>query len=725
MSRKFICPLFLLSALILPSKVFALTCNANVSPTLILTGITSELNYNVTNNGPEVATNVKIINNDTNIFNYVAANTSGWSAVVNVAEISFSGGSIGVGQSATFSFSMNALEEGGPEYNYLEISSDGAQFEECGGEGGVNSSYNVPQPPTISNLVVSAGSTSATVSWTTDVEATSTVNYGLTSTYGSSLSEVAATSHSFTLSSLSASTVYYYKATSSNNNGSREGSGSFTTGAAGTTSTTTTTASVTASSTTVQATPTPTPKVDRVPPVVSVTTEFPKPFEKAPAVSGKVSDDEELAGVEFSIDGGINWLPVDEFEGKGTKKGTWSFTPQIREDGNYELVVRASDKTGNLGKTEVMKLVIDRLPPRVGGALWSVGPFALVPGVDGVVISLAGVPVRVSMSAVGGPTDIKMIVGESEYILERSNDSGLWSTVLKFDQPGEYSMGVKAIDGANNETNRNYGKFVVLTPGSVKDAHNGEVIEKGTVELYWKDPESEQWTSWDGKSFGQENPILLSEQGEYKLMIPPGTYYLEAKAPGYKTLRSRIFKVDKIGPINVDLVLNKLNSIRIGNWVWDWFGLDVDLIELELKVRYGKMDSLLIGQRAPLFILPSTLGKSDLMELRGKTAIISFVNTWSPTGSEQISVLDKLLYSRQVDGIVVVLQESLAGVKVFMRRGGYKTALTVDSDGDLVEKYQLTTLPVHYILDRNGIVVNKLVGVLNQDELMSAVDDVN
>lgn len=66
-------------------------------------------------------------------------------------------------------------------------------------------------PPTISNIASSVTDTSATVTWTTNESATSVVRYGKTTAYGSTSSGSGTrTSHSQTLGSLTAGTLYHY-----------------------------------------------------------------------------------------------------------------------------------------------------------------------------------------------------------------------------------------------------------------------------------------------------------------------------------------------------------------------------------------------------------------------------------------------------------------------------------------------------------------------------------
>ncbi len=66
--------------------------------------------------------------------------------------------------------------------------------------------------PVISSIATSTADTTATITWHTNENATSSVNYGLTSSYGSaSSSDSLATDHSIMLSGLTASTVYHFR----------------------------------------------------------------------------------------------------------------------------------------------------------------------------------------------------------------------------------------------------------------------------------------------------------------------------------------------------------------------------------------------------------------------------------------------------------------------------------------------------------------------------------
>lgn len=68
-------------------------------------------------------------------------------------------------------------------------------------------------PPTISTPTVTTTTTGATITFTTNESATTYVNYGLTTAYGSQTTSKTGTSHAFTISNLSQSTTYNYRVT--------------------------------------------------------------------------------------------------------------------------------------------------------------------------------------------------------------------------------------------------------------------------------------------------------------------------------------------------------------------------------------------------------------------------------------------------------------------------------------------------------------------------------
>ena len=89
---------------------------------------------------------------------------------------------------------------------------------------------NAVAPPTISGVSANPSSNGAIVTWTTSTAASSEVFYGTTTAYGqnSGLNTTLVTSHSMTITGLTASTVYDYEVQSKDGSGNTVTSGNFT-----------------------------------------------------------------------------------------------------------------------------------------------------------------------------------------------------------------------------------------------------------------------------------------------------------------------------------------------------------------------------------------------------------------------------------------------------------------------------------------------------------------
>ncbi|MGE5644760.1 MAG: DUF4082 domain-containing protein, partial [Acidobacteriota bacterium] len=86
--------------------------------------------------------------------------------------------------------------------------------------GNYQASYSASAPPVISSVTAAPGATGATITWITNKSSDSRVDYGTTTSLGSTTSAAAlVTSHSITLSGLTAGTTYFYRVSSTDGGG--------------------------------------------------------------------------------------------------------------------------------------------------------------------------------------------------------------------------------------------------------------------------------------------------------------------------------------------------------------------------------------------------------------------------------------------------------------------------------------------------------------------------
>lgn len=725
--------ILILSSLIFaaPVKSAVSSCSTQVIPGTIQPSASTTLDFNIDNNGSATVVWVKITSPSSN-FTITSGSPSTNSISGNA--ITFTSVSIGESGGQTFNVTVTTgSTETSSETWTVQVSDDsgGASPYTCSGivNVGISSSNTDTTAPALSSIGVSdIGSSSVKITWTTDESSTSYVEYGKSEAYTSAKSDTSrVTSHSVELTDLSSNTTYYYQlrsADASNNVGLQSGF-NFTTAKSSTTITKTETKTVTP-------TPTPTPAPDRTAPSVVISTDLTIPYEKSPKISGRASDARSsIVKIEYSTDDGKTW--VETYSPDVTVKSlplsvSFDFTPSLSEDGNYKLKVRATDSANNAGLSKTETLIIDRLPPLVGGNIVSFGPQIIYPSVHGAMVTLTNFDQKITLSSVGGAITIDLLLEKQMFSLVKDPDSSLWYGTMNFTSPGVYYLKSKAIDGTGKITQRNLNPIISLPKGKVISQKSGEVVSGAKITIYYQEPRSKLWLVWDAKSFGQKNPQITNAKGEYTLFVPSGVYYLSIQANGFSTSTSSVFSIKNPTPVNSVFKLKEAKIFRFGPFSIQIPNFSTSRVSINLiapSLENVDYDDKLLNKEAPAFKLQTTDGKEfELVKMRGRPSIVTFISTWAPPAVEQLSVLDKLVKDDEVRAVVVSVQESSFHLTLFQKRAGYTIPIAADQDGLLVEQYNLTSLPTHYFLDRRGIVRKVVSGVLNEAEIKDAIASV-
>lgn len=467
-------------------------------------------------------------------------------------------------------------------------------------------------------------------------------------------------------------------------------------------------------------TPTPIPLVDRVAPIIEISTDFSKPFSSTPVISGSATDGGDIRVgvvlVEYSVDGGKNWLPLEDVENIGRKTVNFEVLPGKFDDGNYLIKFRAKDSTGNTGYSRTVVLIIDRLPPQVGSALFHLGPMILEPNSSGYIYSIAGMEVGVVLGAVGGPIKMDLNYGTKKFSMVKNEESALWRGILSISNADTFDIRVGSIDGAKNETERDIGRMVVLSPGKITDNKNIPVVG-AKIKVYVFEKNLNDFVLWESLPYLQTNPQETNQDGEYKLILPAGRYFLEVESFGKRKLRSEIFEVGLPTPIDQNF---KLERSLLGNW---WAKIvPIDIVD-NLRGD-GSIESDLIGKIIPSFDLSAGDKIFKNTSIFGRQTIITFVSNWETQTADQLIALDELKTENdEVNVIAVVSQESRSKVDIVKKNGGYEVMMIADPDGILVNTFDLKSSPTHVFFDRKGIIKEMKVGFLDKESLLKGVQN--
>jgi cytochrome c biogenesis protein CcmG, thiol:disulfide interchange protein DsbE len=141
----------------------------------------------------------------------------------------------------------------------------------------------------------------------------------------------------------------------------------------------------------------------------------------------------------------------------------------------------------------------------------------------------------------------------------------------------------------------------------------------------------------------------------------------------------------------------------------------------------GTAGSVPVAARpAPAFTLPLFGGgQFDLAASRGKPVLINFWASWCIPCEEEAAVLEagSKAYADRVAFIGVNVQDTEPLARDFMRRFGVTYPNGRDASGAIAVEYGMSGVPETYFVDRNGQLVRKWQGALDEARLRSYLDE--
>ena len=123
----------------------------------------------------------------------------------------------------------------------------------------------------------------------------------------------------------------------------------------------------------------------------------------------------------------------------------------------------------------------------------------------------------------------------------------------------------------------------------------------------------------------------------------------------------------------------------------------------------------LIGNIAPDFTLTNMSGQQvSLSQYRGKVVILNFWATWCPPCREEMPSMEAL-YQKYTDQGLVILAVNIdengePAVRKFLMKTPYSFPILLDSKNVAQNIYGVFRFPESFIIDREGIVVEKIIG---------------
>jgi peroxiredoxin len=145
------------------------------------------------------------------------------------------------------------------------------------------------------------------------------------------------------------------------------------------------------------------------------------------------------------------------------------------------------------------------------------------------------------------------------------------------------------------------------------------------------------------------------------------------------------------------------------------------LFALNQKESFRKLielKSLDVGHPAPNFEFPGLDGKTvSLSDYRGKVVLVNIWATWCPPCIREMPSMEKLYNElKGKDFEILAVSIDALGIKAvapFMKAYKLTFPALIDHEGTIQNLYRTTGIPESFIINRDGILIKKIIGPLD------------
>lgn len=136
------------------------------------------------------------------------------------------------------------------------------------------------------------------------------------------------------------------------------------------------------------------------------------------------------------------------------------------------------------------------------------------------------------------------------------------------------------------------------------------------------------------------------------------------------------------------------------------------------------------GNPAPDFTLNTLTGEVvKLSDLKGQVVLLNFWATWCPPCRQEIPSMMRLnaaMAGKPFRMLCVSIDDGgKVAVEEFFRTSGFSLPALMDPDKRAGKLYGLTGVPETFVIDRNGVILKKIVGAMEWDrpEVITFLND--
>jgi peroxiredoxin len=128
-------------------------------------------------------------------------------------------------------------------------------------------------------------------------------------------------------------------------------------------------------------------------------------------------------------------------------------------------------------------------------------------------------------------------------------------------------------------------------------------------------------------------------------------------------------------------------------------------------------DKAEIGKEAPGFAYQDLDGNARrLADSKGKVVMLRFWADWCPPCSREFPLIEQAYQEMRDKGLEVIavnVKQPEARVQDYIRNFQLSFTIALDRDGKITEQYNVKGIPMNFIINRDGILKQVIVGTIS------------
>lgn len=137
------------------------------------------------------------------------------------------------------------------------------------------------------------------------------------------------------------------------------------------------------------------------------------------------------------------------------------------------------------------------------------------------------------------------------------------------------------------------------------------------------------------------------------------------------------------------------------------------------------------GKLAPEISLNDFSGQTvKLSDFRGKIVILNFWASWCPPCKSEMPELDEAAreFASGTDAVLLTVnltdgsRETVDKARKYITDNKYSMTVLLDTQGKAASAYSITSIPTTYVIDKQGVIINSIVGPTTKNALKDYVN---